>query len=187
MRFAPLIASAAAYNAVVEQNIESMSLTAVEEFVGGAVYELIEKDDLPEIKKCLANTEVVTAEVKEILEEASKGDFQDVVKAVQGMIKLVQELPADLQDCQNIQGDVTKITNWVESFITPAGLENVVKNVMSHWSEIQADVGKINTDIAQSQFKEAGEMSADIVIAVLGKIDLSEVNYKKIMEEHPIY
>lgn len=169
-----LVGSAAALT--TQEKVDSMDITAVEKYLSGIIYGMIEKDDLPEMQKCLKNTEVVATEVKAIISEVSKGDMADIVKGVQDAIKLVQELPTDLSDCKNIQGDVTKITNWGKQFITPSGLTHIVENVMANWSNIQTDIGTINTDIQGSKYEEAGEMTADVVILALGKIQYQDLD-----------
>merc|ERR1719230_1178780 len=123
-------------------------IQGVEEYLAGVIYGLIEKDDLPEMQKCLKNTETVAVEVKKIVNEMAKGDMQDIIQGVQDAMKLVQELPEDLTDCKDIQGDVTKIENWGKQFITPSGLTHVVENIMANWSTIQGDIGTINTDMS---------------------------------------
>ena len=165
-----------AATAASSSQLYSFDANAVQEFVAGVVDGLINKDDLPEIQKCMTNTKTVSTEVMAIANEIAKGDMADVIKGVTDAIKLIQELPADLKDCQNLQGDLTKIENWGKQFITPSGLEKVVQNVMSNWSTIQTDIGTINTDLSGAKYMDAGEMTADVVILALGKIQLHEYN-----------
>lgn len=167
-------ASAATYAPVETQY--GISVTGVEEFIGGVIQGLIQKDDLPELQKCLKNTEVVQVEVNKIIEELQKGDLTDIVQAVNDAIALIQELPTDLQDCKSIQDDVTKIENWAKQAITPTGLTKIVGNVMANWSTIQKDIGDITTDVSEEKYLEAGEVTADVVVLAMGKISYSEQN-----------
>ena len=153
-----------------------MSVVNVEEFLGGVIEGLINKDDLPELQKCLKNTTTVQVEVNQIVEELSKGDLTDVIKGIQDAITLIQELPTDLVDCKDIQGDVTKIQKWAEQVISPSGLTKIVENVMANWTAIQTDIGTINSDVQQSKYEEAGEATADAVVLAMGKINYAEVN-----------
>ena len=47
----------------------------IEKFVSGMIFGLIQKDDLPEIQKCLANAESLEQEVTNAISDLSKGDF----------------------------------------------------------------------------------------------------------------
>ena len=102
--------SAATYAPVEGQY--HMTVVNAEQFVAGVIEGLIQKDDLPELQKCLSNTETVQTEVTKIVNELSKGDLTDVIQGVKDAIALISELPEDLVDCKDIQDDVTKITNW---------------------------------------------------------------------------
>ena len=53
----------------------SMSLEGTEEFVAGLLYGMVQKDDLPEIQKCLTNAESLEAEITNAVSDLSKGDF----------------------------------------------------------------------------------------------------------------
>ena len=167
-------ASAATYAPVDTQY--SISVTGVEEFLGGVIEGLIQKDDLPELQKCLKNTEVVQVEVSKIIAEIQKGDLTDIVQAVKDAIQLIQELPTDLQDCQTIQDDVAKIEKWAQQAVTPSGLTKIVENVMANWSAIQKDIGEINTDVQEEKYLEAGEATADVVVLAMGKISYAQKN-----------
>ena len=147
-----------------------------EAFLGGLIYGLIEKDDLPEIQKCMKNTDVVAAEVKKIVTEMSAGTLDAIIKGVQDLATLIQQMPEDLSDCENIQGDVTKIEKWAEQFVTPTGLGKIVENVMANWSSIQTDIATIQTDIQGSKYKDAGEQTADIITLAAGKIDYAKLH-----------
>ena len=153
-----------------------LGVVDVEQFVAGVINGLIQKDDLPEIQKCLANTETVTAEVNKIVNEMSVGSLTAIIQGIKDAAALIQELPTDLKDCENIQDDVTKITNWGSQVISPTGLAKIFENVMANWANIQSDIGNINSDLQNSQYEQAGEATADVVILAMGKIQYAELN-----------
>ena len=115
-------------------------------------------------------------EVNKIIEELQKGDLTDIVQAIKDAIALIQELPTDLQDCQTIQDDVTKIENWAKQAVTPTGLTKIVGNVMANWAAIQKDIGDITTDVSEEKYLEAGEVTADVVVLAMGKISYAQQN-----------
>ena len=86
MRAAQLLVATAALRANID-------LKGVEEFVAGFIDHLVYKQDLPELQKCLNNTDTVTKEVNEIINDFMKGDMADIIKGVTAAIELVKALP----------------------------------------------------------------------------------------------
>ena len=164
MRAAQVLVSTLALRANID-------LKGVEEFIAGFIDKLVNKQDLPELQKCLKDTDKVTLEVNEIINDFMKGDMADIIKGVEEAITLVKELPTDLAECKDIQGDVTKITAWISQFATPSGLAHIAENVLANWSGIQTDIGTIVTDVQTDKFMDAGEETGDILELALGKID----------------
>ena len=156
-------------------NYYNMDLAGVEQFVAGVIYGLIQKDDLPEIQKCLKNGETLEVEITNAISDFSKGDLQDMIKAVQELGQIVQELPRDLDDCKSIQGDIEKIENWAKIFTNPVALVmTLTKNLLANWKDVQADVSKVTTDWNNEDYYNAGEDVADTVILAVGPIDGSD-------------
>merc|ERR1711998_468418 len=153
-----------------------LGVNDVEEFVMGLMEGLIQKDSLPEIQKCMKNTSTVATEVNKIVNEMSAGTMQAIIQGVKDLATLIQELPTDLKDCENIQDDVSKITKWGQQFISPTGLGHIVENVMANWSSIQQDIGAIQAHIKGSQYEMAGESTADVIILAAGKIQYAKIN-----------
>ena len=148
-----------------------MDVEGVEEFVAGLIYGLIQKDDLPEIQQCLKDSEDLEVKITAAISDISKGDFQDVLKAVEEIGQILKDLPVDLQDCQNIQEDVQKIENWAQIFEHPTQLVTVLtKNLLKNWKEVGSDIGEVTADYKAAKYYEAGEEIGDILTLSLGKI-----------------
>ena len=172
-----------------------MDIEGAEEMIAGLMEGLIQKDDLPEIQKCLKNAESLEVELTGIIADLEKGDIQDIIKAAQEIGQVIKELPADLDDCKDIQGDVTKIVNWGKQFENPVKLvETLTKNVLAHWDPIQKDVKDLTTDYSSGKYYQTGEDIADITVQALGKIshakepeplDLEKMLFPKIDLAHP--
>ena len=142
----------------------------IEAFVGGFVFGLIQKDDLPEIQKCLKNASSLEAEVTNAISDLSKGDVADIIKAVEEMGQIVKELPADLADCQGMTDDIAKIENWAKIFAHPTTLiETITKNLLANWSTIFGDVSKVESDWTAASYYNAGDDVADILVLTVGK------------------
>jgi hypothetical protein len=111
-----------------------INVEQTEEFVAGMIYGLIEKDDLPEIQKCMTNADTLEAEITEAFADFSKGDFQDILKAVQEVGEIVKEVPADLADCEGMDADLAKLEAWAAIFTNPAKLvSTLTKNLLANW------------------------------------------------------
>ena len=149
-----------------------ININGLQLFAGGLVDGLVMKDNLPELQKCLGDVKTLEPEVVKIANEFAKGDLTDVIAAVKDTIALVKELPTDLQDCKNVQDDLTKLKTWQQEFMTPEGEVKIAENVMANWATIQADIGTINQDFQEEHFVEAGETAADVVILALGKLEM---------------
>ena len=152
-----------------------MDLEGAEEFVAGMIYGLIQKDDLPEIQKCLKNGETLEVEITNAISDFSKGDIQDMIKAVQEFGQIVEELPKDLDECKAIDGDIQKIENWAKIFTNPVALvSTLTKNLLANWKDVQADIAKATADYNNSDYYNAGEDVADTVVLAVGPISRAE-------------
>lgn len=95
----------------------AISIQQAEEFVGGIIYGLIQKDDLKRIETCLTDADQVEKEVNEAIQDFMKGDVASILSGIEVIGTLLTELPEDLKDCQDVQGDITRISNWIEGLI----------------------------------------------------------------------
>merc|ERR1711907_738753 len=174
MRFVQAAASILATN-------YTMNIEGTEEFVAGLLYGMIKKDDLPQIQKCLDNAESLEAEITNAVSDISKGDFQDVLKAVQEIGQIVKELPDDLDECKDIDDDVKKVEAWAAIFKNPVKLtETLTKNLLANWKKVSADITTTETDWNNKKFYEAGEDVADIMVLSVGPISESQNEKEKI-------
>ena len=153
----------------------SMDISGAEQFVAGVMYGLIQKDDLPEIQKCLKNGEKLEVEITNALSDFSKGDIESMIKAVQEFGMIIEELPQDLQDCEAIEDDVKKIENWAKIFANPVTLvTTLTKNLLANWKEVSSEVSQVSTDYAAEKYYNAGEDVADVVVLAVGPISAAE-------------
>ena len=163
MKFSPLVALLSTeYGA---------NIASVEEFVGGLMYGLLQKDDLPEIKLCLQNEQKLESEIETAIADFEKKDFKDILAGVKVVGEIIQELPTDLADCKNIQDDVQKIEAWAKIFVEPAKLLPVLsENILKNWRTISQDVLKTESDWKAADYKDAGIDVADILVESVGPI-----------------
>ena len=122
----------------------AISIQQAEEFLGGLLFGLIQKDDLKAIETCLTDGDQVEKEVNEAIQDFMKGDVASILAGVEVIGTLLTELPEDLKDCQDIQGDLTRISNWVKSLeANPTQfLTTVAQNVVHNFGSITREVQK---------------------------------------------
>ena len=153
----------------------TMDAAGVEEFIGGLISGLVKKDDLPEIQKCLANSESLEVEITNALSDLAKGDIQDVIKGIQELGQILKELPVDLKDCEAISEDVAKIEAWGQIFLNPVTLMvTLTKNLLANWSAVYTDIEQTNSDYNAAKYYNTGEDIADILVLSVGKISASQ-------------
>ena len=155
----------------------AISIQQAEEFVAGVLYGLIQKDDLKYIQTCLTDADQVEKEVNEAIEDFMKGDVASIIAGVEVVGTLLTELPEDLKDCQDMQGDLTRISDWFTGLIAdPVALAQLIAvNVIKNFTKITADISSTSSDIAKADYYTAGTDISDIVILTLGEIPAEDM------------
>ena len=163
--------------AAISDQYYAISIQQAEELLGGLIYGLIQKDDLKQIETCLTDADKVEAEINEAVTDIMKGDVQDIIAGISVIGQLLSELPVDLQDCQDIQGDVTRITNWIDALVAdPVKLATMIAtNVISNFTGITADISTTSSDIAKADYYSAGTDISDIVVLTLGAVPADDM------------
>ena len=141
------------------------------EFVAGIIDGLIGKNDLPEIQKCLSDSTNLDQDIEKAISDFSKGDGPDIIKGVEAIGRIVQELPVDLQDCGDIQGDINRIEKWATIFEHPETLvETILANAIKNHEAVITDAGKIVSDFSAGNFAQSGSDVGDILVLLLGPV-----------------
>jgi hypothetical protein len=155
----------------VMENELGMTPEQVAQFVAGIIDGLIGKNDLPEIQKCMKDSAGLDQDIEEAIQDFQKGDVPDIIKGVQAVGKIIQELPNDLQDCGDIQDDVNRIEKWAQIFTHPEQLiQTLVANAITNHSAVIADAQKIVSDFNANNFVQAGEDIGDILVLLIGPV-----------------
>lgn len=140
--------------------------------MAGMVDGLIQADNLPEIKQCVADAGTVYTSARQIAQEFMKGDMQSIIKAVEDAMTLFKALPDDLKACENTTDDLNAIKQWAMN----QDVTKIATNVFANLSKIQSDISTITQDFQAQKEWEAGEAAADVVILALGKIAMEMFN-----------
>ena len=161
--------------AVLLANQYSMSVDDVEQVIGGLVYGLVQKDDLALIKVCLKDAQSLEGQLQTAITDIVKGDITDIIAGVEILGQVLQELPADLSDCQGMQPDIDRIEKWAAIFNDPTTLvKTIATNVFSNYADIKAEISQTEADISASQWYTTGSDVADILVLSLGPVPESQ-------------
>ena len=155
----------------------AISIQQAEEFIGGILFGLIQKDDLKAIETCLTDGDQVEKEVNEAIQDFMKGDVASILAGVEVIGTLLTELPEDLKDCQDVQGDLTRISNWISGLVAdPVELAKLLAtNVIKNFSKITADINDTSADIAKADYYTAGTEIADVVTLAIGTVPAEDM------------
>ena len=148
-----------------------LNVQDVENFLAGFIKGMIMVDDLTKIEKCLTDASGLEAELEEAFGDFEKGDITDIMAGIKVMGKVVQELPTDLGDCQDMQGDLNRIETWAAIFKDPTALAKAIQeNLFKNLSNVEQDVMKLTADIKTDEMYYAGEDVAEILVNSLGPV-----------------
>ena len=152
--------------------IPPIPVTQIEEFLGGLVYGLIQKDDLKEIESCMTDADQVEKEVMEALNDIMKGDIEDILAGVEVIGTLLTELPADFKDCQATQADFQRISNWLQAIVADplTFAKTVTVNLVKNFPKITDDISATSADIGKNDYYTAGEDISDILVLTVGPV-----------------
>ena len=155
----------------------AISIEQAEEFIAGMLYGLIQKDDLKYIETCLTDADGVEKEVNDAITDFMKGDIASILAGVEVVGTLLTELPTDLADCKDMQGDLTRISSWFTGLIKDplALVQLVTTNIIKNFPKVTADITGISTDITKADYYSAGTDVSDIVVLTLGAIPAAEM------------
>ena len=106
-----------------------------------------------------------------------KGDVASILAGVEVVGTLLTELPEDLKDCQDVQGDLTRISNWIQGLVAdPVELAKLLAtNIIKNFSKISADINDTSADIAKADYYNAGTEVADIVTLSIGTVPAEDM------------
>ena len=106
-----------------------------------------------------------------------KGAIATILAGVEVVGTLLTELPTDLAECKDMQGDLTRISSWFTGLIKDplALVQLVTTNIIKNFPKVTADITGISTDITKADYYSAGTDVSDIVVLTLGAIPAAEM------------
>ena len=155
----------------------AINVKDAEDLLAGIIFGLIQKDDMKYIETCMTDSAHVEQEVNDAVQDFMKGDVESIIRGVEIVGTLLTELPVDLKDCQEMQGDITRISTWINGIISdPVKLvETLTTNLIKNFAKIQTEINTTSADIAKADYYTAGEDISDIVVLTLGKIPAEDM------------
>ena len=157
--------------AVVINEFAGFNLKDVEFFTAGVIQGLIQKDDLSKIESCLHDAQDLSTIMTKAFAEIAQGDITHIAEGIADLGQFLVALPNDLDDCEGMKDDVTRIETWANQFKTPSKvIPKIAKNVMLHFGKITTDANNLETDIGTDDMLDAGMQVADLMVTVVGKV-----------------
>jgi len=135
--------------------------------VEGLLYGFVQDENLKNIDTCITDAQNLEAMVKVAISDFQEGGLQSYIKAVKEIHAIIEDVPADIQDCKNVSADISALEQWAKGF----NARTVASNAFKHVSEISQDVSVMNTDIKNGDYFKAGQDIADIVALVAGPVE----------------
>ena len=121
--------------------LSSISFVQVEEFLGGLIKGLIQKDDLPEIKACMKDEKVLQIEIVEAVGDLEQRNLPGIVGGIIMLGDIISQADQDLKDCEGIKDDIATIEDWAQIFKNHVLLvETIYMNTLRNYKAIGADL-----------------------------------------------
>ena len=131
----------------------------------GMIEGVVHKDDLNVLQNCFQDADSLTGDFQQMVTDFKTGGVSGLSNGIQVMAKILQELPNDLQTCQSIEDDLTKMGQWAEIFVHPVALmKRVSYNLLWHFSEINGDIQLALQDWDANKFYEFGEQVGETLV-----------------------
>jgi len=88
-------------------------------------------------------------------------------------MKIAQEFPVALADCQDIEDDINAVEAYFAQFYKDpkATAEKIFKNVLSNYKGVEKDITTMETDYDSGDYFNAGEDMAQLFVDTLGPIE----------------
>ena len=167
----PIVAAALA-------QINAIDLAGTEQFVAGLIFGLVGKNDLSEIQTCLTGAQTLETEITTAITDFQKKDVQDIIAGIEQVGLIINQLPSDLINCKNIQGDLKRIQTWAQIFTKPTTLvETVTKNMLQHYTYVLGDIVRADGEWNNKQYYQVGDDVADILVQTIGAVPAAETLY----------
>uniref|UniRef100_A0A7S3IWS3 Uncharacterized protein n=1 Tax=Strombidium inclinatum TaxID=197538 RepID=A0A7S3IWS3_9SPIT len=115
--------------------------------------------------------DVIASDLSMAISDLESKDPQDIIAGIKEIGQIIEELPSDLVDCHDMQGDLDRIEAWAQSFDDPKTfIEIVAKNVFKNFKKITQEIDDATNEIKESNFYDAGDSIADVLVLTLGPV-----------------
>ena len=146
----------------------------IKHYIAGLIDGLVEGNHFDQIEHCLKDTETLASEATIAIDDFKKKDLEDILKGVEEIGLILQQLPDDTTDCVAMKPEIDRIVKWSDIFKHPAQLiQKVLVNVVMHIGQIGKDISTIAEDIDKHDDYGAGKATADLLIQNLGPVPQS--------------
>ena len=126
---------------------------------------------LTEVQACMTGLKSEESALKDIIADFKAGSIDKLIDGAKKLIAVLNNAPTDLKNCENISGDITKITAWGEKiFSSPAA---IVENVIKNSGDIMKEVPLTMSDFNSGAYEQSGADADKIVTDIFGTVNSS--------------
>ena len=149
-------------------------LNAVPEFTAGLIFGFTGTNHLDELNTCMKDVDPLIKDVQTAFDDIKSGKLIAGIESIGNIFWL---LPDAVSGCQGMDSDITAIETWAEIFKHPEALAKTVsKHWLFHGTEIKKEIAEEKADWAAKKFFDAGEVTADILTALVGPVKPSTID-----------
>ena len=152
---------------VLFANTYAITVGGVAEIIAGLFDGIIEKDDLNEIKSCIAGGEDLAVNIEDAVGDFKEGGLAGYSEGLMEIQQFITKLPASVGKCEAIQDDLHKMGQWAVIFLEPTTFISTVSyNLVWHYSEIHGDIDEAIVDYDTQKYFDFGlKIGEALVIA----------------------
>ena len=136
--------------------------------LAGFMTVVVQKDHLTEIQTCAQDSDVLVADVENMIANIESLSFTGFIKSIELLGRIYGEAPFVLRDCEHLQDDLAVLGQQAEIFTNIGELtQRITKNYVWHYTEIMTALNTANTDAAAGNYFGYGENLADAAFIAL--------------------
>jgi len=107
-------------------------------FLNGFFSGILEKDDLPAIETCVADSQVLVPEVQEVMADVKAATITSMIEAAKILAQVAKQGPAALADCKASTADLAIIKQWASQFTDiKTDMSIIFANAFANYAEIK--------------------------------------------------
>ena len=149
------------------QQLEDMAGAGL--FAIGFANAFAASNGLTEVQACMTGLKSEEAALKEIVDDFKAGSIDKLIDGAKKLIEILNNAPADLKNCENVSGDITKITAWGEKIFSSPG--SIIENVFKNSGDIMKTIPQSVSEFDSGAYEQSGADADKVVTDIFGTVN----------------